>query len=96
MIMSVSRWLMNVTGARILCGMGDARGAGFSRVGRHPLRSLLFASPCASRRGAVHDLTYDGLTVTSRAPPHCPTPLDSGFRRNDGGYAQHLKGRGQV
>ncbi len=71
MIMSVSWCLMNVTGARILCGMGDAR-------------------------GAVHDFTYDGLTVTSRAPPHCPTPLDSGFRRNDGGYAQHLKGREQV
>ncbi len=41
------------------------------------------------RPGAVHNLTYDGFTVRSRAHPRCPFPLDSGFRRNDGGYAQH-------
>ena len=41
------------------------------------------------RTGAVHNLAYDGFTVRSRAPPRCPAPLDSGFRRNDGSYAQH-------
>ena len=41
------------------------------------------------RAGVVRNLTYGGFTVKSRAPPRCPAPLDSGFRRNDGGYAQY-------
>ena len=35
------------------------------------------------RSGVVRNLTYDTFTVRSRAPPRCPAPLDSGFRRND-------------
>ncbi len=38
--------------------------------------------------GCLHNITYDVFMVRSRAPPRCPAPLDSGFRRNDGGYAQ--------
>ena len=43
----------------------------------------------------MHNLTDDGFPVRSCAPPRCTAPLDSGFRRNDGGYAQHpWKGEG--
>ena len=41
------------------------------------------------RAGAVHNLTCHGFTVRSRAPPRCPAPLDSGFRRNDGRCAKY-------
>ena len=60
---------------------------------RFPLtRNRLLISPW---EGAVHNLTYDGFTVRSRAPSPCPAPLDSGFRRNDGDCAQPLgRGRG--
>ena len=43
-------------------------------------------------RAAVHNLTYDGFMARSRVPTRCPAPLDSGFRRDDGGCAQHPQG----
>ena len=46
------------------------------------------STPFPSPSGAVHNLTDDGFTVGSHAPLRCPAPLDSGFRRNDGSYAQ--------
>ena len=41
------------------------------------------------RAGSAHNCYRDSLERETVAPPRCPSPLDSGFRRNDGGYAQH-------
>ena len=37
----------------------------------------------------MHNRGWDSLEPRPKAHPRCPAPLDSGFRRNDGGYAQH-------
>ena len=44
---------------------------------------------CFSLDSRVRVLCTTSLTTDSRAPPRCPAPLDSGFRRNDGSCAQH-------
>ena len=41
------------------------------------------------RVGHMHNRGWDSLEPRPKAHPRCPAPLDSGFRRNDGGYAQH-------
>ena len=65
----------------------------------HPLRAS-HASPSLCEGVLCTTLPLDaqggikgGLDLVFRFALRCPAPLDSGFRRNDGGYAQHPKGR---
>ena len=56
------------------------------RPGHPPLTSLCSLAPPS---GDLRNLAYDEFWASSRALSPCTAPLDSGFRRNDGGCAKN-------